>query len=201
VVTKLAWALPGGVIGGLAGWFAGFGLLFGFFVGAVVTYLIVSIVVERTGAVFGMVHNPQGETAPLQPRYSRAEALVQQGKFQEAIDTYLVSQTDRPDDPEPFMRIARICRDKLQRHDEAVFWFKQARSEAQANKAMELLIAREIMEVYAKMGEPRRAIPELARLLERFPDDPSVAWAKQEMNALRKVTAPEDVGKPPTDTR
>ncbi len=38
------------------------------------------------------------------------------------------------------------------------------------------------------MGQPRRAIPELARLIDTFPDDPAAAWAKSELLRIRDET-------------
>ncbi len=185
---KLALALPGGVVGALAGWFTGIGIIPGFLVGAVVVYSITSGFVAAAASLFGKVYNPSAESTPRRKEYSQAEALAIRGQYDEAIEAYEVALSDAPEDPEPYIRIARIYRDELRRFDDALYWFKRARSDATIEKGRELLVTQEIIEIYGKrLGEPRRAIPELARLIDRFPDDPVADWARGEMARLRKA--------------
>jgi hypothetical protein len=42
-----------------------------------------------------------------------------------------------------------------------------------------------------KLKEPRRAMPELARLVERFPGTPAAAWAKEQLKQGRESMAQE----------
>jgi tetratricopeptide (TPR) repeat protein len=195
ILKKLVLALPGGVIGALAGWFVGFGIVPGFLAGSLVVYLITSGFVAGAASLMGKIHNPSADSTPRRREYSRAETLTVRGNYDQAIEAYEVALSESPEDPEPYIRIARIYRDELLRYDEALFWFKRARSDASIDRGRELLVTQEIIEIHSRrLGAPRRAIPELARLIDRFPGDPITDWAKREMSRLRREMAEEELG-------
>jgi tetratricopeptide (TPR) repeat protein len=103
-----------------------------------------------------------------------------------AIREYENAIASNPTDPEPYIRIARIHRRELSEPDAALRWFKRARSEVVMGRGQELLVTQEIIELYRDdLATPSRAIPELARLIDRFPDDPAVPAARQELARLR----------------
>ena len=133
-----------------------------------VAYRLSLALTTGSGAVMGQIHNPQG--TPVVREYSRPQALAARGNFREAIDAYGDAVAVYPEDPEPYLRIARLLRDKLHEYEEAVTWFKRARVESNLDSGRELLVSQEIIEIYRRRLEaPERAIPELARLVERFP--------------------------------
>ena len=187
ILTAASWSLAGGVIGGLGGWFIGVGALVGFIVGYVVTFLISAVIVESVGGVAEAIISPSGKSTPVIREYSYPESLAIRGRYEDAIDAYQVCCSDYPEDPEPYVRIGRIYRDNLSQYDEALLWFKRARSEATVNRGIELLITQEIIEIYTmRLNTPERAIPELARLAEKYAGDPAGDSAKQELNRLRE---------------
>lgn len=187
LMTKLALSLPGGVIGALAGWFVGFGVILGFLVGAALVFWITTATERGAGSLMGKIYNPTGESAPRRREHSYAESLEIRGRYDEAIDAYEVALSEYPDDPEPYLRIARIYRDRHRDYDNAVFWFKRARSDANVTAGLEQLITREIVELYtSRVGKPERAIPELARLVDRFPGEPVAEWAREEIERRRE---------------
>jgi tetratricopeptide (TPR) repeat protein len=186
LIKKLAWTLPGGVIGALAGWFVGFGIIPGFLVGALFVYLLTSGIERSAGSLFGKIYNPSAVATPRRREYSRAESLKARGHYEQAIEAYEVALSEFPDDPEPYVRIARIYRDQLHEFDQALHWFTRARSDAIVDGPREVAIAREIIEVYENsLGMPKRAIPELARLADRFAGDEVGEWAKGEIGRLK----------------
>ena len=54
---------------------------------------------------------------------SQPQALVAHGHYEEAIQAYQVCCADYPKDPEPYLCIARLYRNELQRFDDALIWF------------------------------------------------------------------------------
>ncbi len=187
VFTAAAWSLAGGAIGAFAGAFIGVGILIGFAVGFTFSLVVSLVVVESVGNVMGTIHNPSGKSTPVVREYSYPESLAIRGRYEDAIDAYQVCCSDHPDDPEPYVRIARIYRDNLEQYDEAILWLKRARSEAAMSKGQELLASQEIIEIYTrKMNTPERAIPELARLAEKYAGEPAGDTAKQELARLRE---------------
>jgi tetratricopeptide (TPR) repeat protein len=182
------YAGAGAIIGGLGGGFT-WGLP-GFAIGAAVGYAFVfysvKLVVEGGGSLLGKIYHPHGESTPHKREYSEAQALVLRGLFQEAIDCYQTYVAEFPDDPEPCIGIARVYRDHLKRYDDAVTWFRRARQAAGMDRGRELLVTREIIEVYlGKLGQPERAIPELARLADRFSGTREGDLAKVEIERIR----------------
>jgi len=182
-----AWSLAGGAIGAIGGKLVGVGAIPGFVAGFAVSFFFALGVAESVGKLFGTIHNPSGKSTPAVREYSYPESLAIRGRYEDAIDAYQVCCVDYPEDPEPYVRIGRIYRDELCQYDEALTWFKRARTEAKMDRGRELLVSQEIIEIYSRrLGEPRRAIPELARIVDRFPDDPAAAVARREIERLRE---------------
>lgn len=185
----LVYAGAGAILGVLGGGYK-FGLL-GALIGAVLGYAAVYFVVQRLseggGAAMGHIYNPSGKSTPYARQYSEPQSLALRGLFQEAIDCYETYVAEFPDDPEPCIGIARIYRDHLKRYEDAVRWFRRARQAQGMNPGREVLVTREIIEVYqGKLNEPRRAIPELARLAERFAGTRDGDLARAELQQLRQ---------------
>lgn len=170
---------------GVWGWFAGVGFLAGAVVGGLVGYATARWLVPGAAAVFIRWLQPSGATTALPRGLSQGEALEAGGDYDGAVRWYEAALRDAPDDPEPALRIARIQRDHLRRYDEAVRWFRQARAIGLPH-GMDLLVSREIIEVYdAKLGAPQRAVPELGRLVDRFPNESIAEWARAELARRR----------------
>lgn len=103
------------------------------------------------------------------------------------------SWRDTAEDPrevEPYLVVARLLRDRLGRHEDALAWFRRARREAEPTEGEEILIVREIVELAStRLGEPRRAMPELARLVDTRPGTAAAQWARGEMARIREDAA------------
>jgi len=188
----LAYTLPGGIAGALGSLFGGYGPLPGFVVGSLLVYLVTKRIVEGSGSVAGTVYHPSGRSTPVKHEYSYPESLAARGRYEEATVAYEAAVSEFPEDPEPYLRIARLYRDKLKQYEQSVFWFKRARNDSEISKGQELLATQEIIEIYrTKLGTPTRAIPELARILERFPDDQSADRARDELTRLKEQVREE----------
>ena len=178
----------GGVIGGLGGAFMwGLpGFVLGAALGGASVYYGVMWASEGAGAAMQQIYHPSGHSTPHRREYSEAQALALRGLFREAIDCYETYVAEFPEDPEPCLGIARIHRDHLKRYDDAVIWLRRARQIPGLDAGREIFVTREIIEVYVgKLGAPERAIPELARLADRFAGTREGELAKLELERLR----------------
>jgi len=185
-LNTLAYSVPGGVAGALGSWFGGYGPVPGFVVGYLVVFLVTRFFSEGSGKTAGTIYHPSGKSTPKKHEYSYAESLAARGRYEEATVAYEVAVSEFPEDPEPYLRIARLYRDKLESFEEAVFWFKRARNDSAIPRGQELLATQEIIEIYRdKLNTPKRAIPELARILDRFPEDQTADWARGELTRLK----------------
>jgi hypothetical protein len=159
----------------------------GLFVGAWGFSLVIVLMIRggASGLVMASVA-PSGRTTPYKHDYSQAKAYAVQGKFAEAAHVFAFEAAEHPEDPEPCIQLARIYRDELKELDKSVEWFRQALGLATDVKTQNILI-REIVEVFTnKMGESRRALPDLARFAARHEGTPTGNWARAEMAEIKK---------------
>jgi tetratricopeptide (TPR) repeat protein len=164
------------------------------FIVPVLAALGFSQMAARSGArVVQAIYNPQGTA--VRREYSHADSLAARGKYEDAAAAYEVACLEHPEDPEPYFRLARLLRDHLERYDEAAHWFERARTESRLKGLQGLVIAQELIELYVhKLRTPRRAIPELMLLCERYPGTPSADAARVELEEMRDLLAREGAG-------
>ncbi len=163
----------------------------------VVTVAVVSSeIATRSGVRAAQaIYNPQGTA--VRREYSHADSLLARGRYEDAAAAYEVACLEHPEDPEPYFRLARLLRDHLQRYDEAAHWFERARADSQLQGLQGLVVSQELIEIYIrKLRNPRKAIPELRLLVERFPDTPAAEAAQRELEQMRELLAQERDGGP-----
>jgi tetratricopeptide (TPR) repeat protein len=167
------------------------GLLGGLLAPVLVYYITMSLTAGSARAA-SSIHNPQGDIAPVKRDYSFAQSLAARGDYAGAIREYEQAILSFPEDPEPYLRVARLHRRELRNPEAALDWFKRARRDARIGRGQELLVTQEIIELYRdELATPTSAIPELARLIDRFPDDPGADAARAELAELRGQLASE----------
>jgi tetratricopeptide (TPR) repeat protein len=141
------------------------------------------------------LYNPTGTA--VRHEYSQAASLVERGEYEDAAAAYELACLEYPEDPEPYFRLARLLRDHLARYDEAASWFERARAESKLKGLQGLVISQELIELYIhKSRTPRRAIPELMLLCERYPGTPAADAAQKELAEMRELLAQEGDGGP-----
>lgn len=193
----VAWGgLPGALIGFLIGLFGGGGILWGV-LGAVVcgggAVAFGAGLAEGAGRMAETLYNPSGASTPYRTDYSHAETLAARGRYDEAIEAYESAVAENPGEPEPYIRIARLLRDELGRFEAAARWFRRVRRDARTSDRQEVLVGRELVELYRdRMDLPFKAAPELARLAERLGDGPEGEWARRELAELKERLAGKD---------
>ncbi len=191
----MAGPLWGGVIGSVRG---GNLLLWalGFTVAIVLgVYFIATWVTVGGTRAAGTIYHPSGKATPYRQQYSRAQALLVQGKFGLAAEAYEIAALESEGDPEPYFQLARLYRDKLRQPEEALTWFRRARTDARLTGGQELLAMQEIIDLYTRhLGTPRKALPELIALVERFPGSPAAEAAERELAEMREMLARERTG-------
>jgi hypothetical protein len=128
-----------------------------------------------------------GSTTPHRPEYSAPRALAAQGRYREAAAAWELAAAESDGDPEPYLALARLHRDQLGDREAAAGWFRRARQDARLGPGQDLLVTQELIELYIhRLRQPRRAIPELARLRERYHDTPAGRAAEEELRRLRE---------------
>jgi hypothetical protein len=149
--------------------------------------LVLPAIQSAAGRIARTVYDPTGSRVPSKSAYSQPESLAVRGRFQEAIDAYELAARDEPGDPQPWLRIARIERADMKRPERALEALRAARTRVTLESPTGQMILREIAEIQLReMGDPTRAMPELARLAAAFPHTPTGQWAATELAGLKK---------------
>lgn len=187
MLRVLLWGAPAGFLMGMV---AGFQLghpLLGGFTGTAVAIGGALAIAEMGGRVGRTIYNPTGSGTPHKRDYSLAAALAVRGQYDQALEAYELAVKEHPEDPEPYLRIARLLRDQMGRPEDAARWFKRARTDATVSDGQALAIGRELVELYTtKLGDPAKAAPELARIADRHPGTREGTWAERELAELKR---------------
>ncbi len=146
------------------------------------------LLVNRAGVVGSSIYAPSGKTTPRAKEYSYPESLAARGMYEDAVSAFeLVIVEEQTTDPTPFLRIARIYRDQLERPEDAVRWFRRALSESEMHPGLAALTRKEIVELYrTKLDQPEKAAPMLARLAEELAGTPDGDWAAEELAFVKQ---------------
>jgi len=200
-LKALVFACSVGIFGGipiglglsaLVGFHPLLGLVLGIGIGFGVTYYGSLFIANKAGRAAQIIYNPSGESTPRRREYSQAAALVMQDRHEDAAAAYEVHVTEDPDDPEPYFQLARLYLEHLDSPEEAINWYTRARDEARLTDGQALVATQEIANIYMRrLRTPRRAIPELVLLCERFPGTPAGEIARRELEEMRALLARE----------
>ena len=191
-VGVLLGSAAGGGIAALQGVHPLIGVLIGIPTVTALIYGIAMTAVKHAGAAAGTIYNPSGTSTPRKAEYSQAASLVARGRYAEAAIAYELHAVETPEDPEPYFQLARLYRDHLNQHEDALSWFRRARTDAALGPGQELYVIQEIIDLYVNvMRTPRKAIPELTRVCQRFPATPAARAAEKQLELMRELLARE----------
>lgn len=167
----LAWSMVGALLGLLAGvllWSRGNNpWLIPPLVAAswAVAYVGPRLILAGAARAASTLHAPSGRSTPRKKEHSQADAWIARGEYTAAIDSLEQAILEDPADPRPYLRIARLHRDRLDSPGAAATWFRRALSDSRMTTAMRLLVLKECVELYeVRLGDPRKAAPLLARI-------------------------------------
>ncbi len=196
VVTRFRvflWSLVGAFLGFLLGVFLGVQGAAGVFVITATTavgwagsYFLTMLLLSGAGRATSSLYAPSGRSTPRKREYSLAESYAVRGEYDLAVATFEAAIAEAPADAEPYLRVARLYRDRIKDSRTAVAWFKRALSESTMAPGVQLRTRRELVELYVnRLGEPERAMPLLARIAAETPGSPEGAWAQGELARLK----------------
>ncbi len=142
---------------------------------------------EGVGGAAAVALNPAAGSRGV--RNSRAEALLAQGRAQEAVDEWEMTALEHPDDSRAPSAVARIHRDYLDQPEDAVRWFKKALRAAGGSSEARVLM-RELVGVAGKLSDQgASAAPELARYASANEGNPEGEWASRELGFIKEAMA------------
>lgn len=191
----LDWGIPAALVGLALGFVAGEltrlagneftnAPIFAAFLLGVGAWSLKAFLIEGSGDLAERIY--MGSDQGTSPEYSVARGHEIRGQYQLALEAYAEGADEYPDDPEPLLAGARILIDPLGRYNDALDWLHRAREIPEIKPREEILIEREIIELYAgPMEQPTKALPLLARMAERHAGTRPGEWASRQLAALR----------------
>lgn len=198
------WSLVGAFLGFLLGVFLGVQGVGGGWVIVVTTlvgwagsFFLPFLLLRGAGSAGSTLYAPSGRSTPRKREFSLAESYAVRGEYDRAVAAFEDAIGEAPSDPEPYLRVARLQRDRVKDPAAAATWFKRALAEAVMSPGVRLRTRRELVELYVnRMGEPARAMPLLARIAAETPDSPDGVWAAAELKRIRDAVHGSDGSAP-----
>lgn len=162
----------------LAGCAAGWCVLGGF-------YLINRGVIEPVGDAIGRIVVSSGSSTPSVNQHSNIEAMVARGDLAKAAEAYRAVIASEPQDLVACEKLGQLALRELKDYELAVWAYREADrrvGEPKRQLGYALLVAG----IYRdNLGDTGKAMVELRKVLDRFPDAPNVAHLRTELDELR----------------
>ncbi len=169
---------------------AGFGslLLLGGLVLAALTCVLYVVfkflAVPSANTLVGFLGAQSGSSTPPLKGYSAIEALVAQGRYQDAAAAYRREIAADPSDSEARSRLAQLLMDRLEDFTAAARYLKEAR-EVTTNDRQKMGYSLRLVDLYrSRLGYRGRAMVELRRFIDTFPDSPHIDGVRRELSEL-----------------
>lgn len=141
--------------------------------------------IESSGRLFGQLLMPSGSSTPAAKPLSHIEAMVARGDLARAAEAYKAEIATDPADVTSCERLGQLALRELKDYNLGVWAYREAerRVEAPGRKFGYGLI---VAGVYRDQLRDRgKAVVELRRLVERYPDAPRVDSLRAEIDELK----------------
>ena len=150
-------------------------------------------IAHLAGRAGSSVYAPSGKSTPRAKEYSLAESFIVRGQYDEATVAFQAAIEDDPTDWQPYVRIARMRRDRVSDPEGAAFWFRRAVTEAVIPSGPRMLVLKEYVELcQLRLGTPEKAAPILARIAELEADTAEGRWAAEALIEIKRAMSQGD---------
>jgi tetratricopeptide (TPR) repeat protein len=127
-----------------------------------------------------------GSTTPYQEQYSREQALVMRGDVDEALRSFEAILLEKPDAIAPRIKAAELYVKEKGSHRRAAELFREVQRVASITPGEDVYATNRLVDLYAgPLADPGRALVELRRLIERYPDSAAAKHARIALAALK----------------
>ena len=128
-----------------------------------------------------------GSRTPYVEQYSQQQALVMQGRLDEALDSFESVIKEKPDTVEARIRAAELYTREKKNHHRAMELLRDAQRLPTIAVGQDVYVSHRLVDLFTgPLNEPGRALVELRRLIERHPGS---AAAEQARKALAELKA------------
>jgi tetratricopeptide (TPR) repeat protein len=128
-----------------------------------------------------------GSSTPYVEQYSQQQALVMQGRLDEALESFESVIKEKPDTVEARIRAAELYTREKKNHHRAMELLRDAQRLPTIAVGQDVYVSHRLVDLFTgPLNEPGRALVELRRLIERHPGS---AAAEQARKALAELKA------------
>ena len=141
---------------------------------------------DGAGAVAKAVTLPSGNSTPYEQTFSYQEAMVARGDVAGALTSYEAIIAEQPGAIAPRIRAAEHYARGNRNPARAAELFKEIRAAPAASARDVMYASSRLVDLYdGPLTDPGRALVELRRIIERFPDSPQAKHARVALPALK----------------
>jgi hypothetical protein len=127
-----------------------------------------------------------GTSTPYVEQYSYQQALVMQGRVDDALESFEAVIADRPEAIDPRIKAAELYQRERQNHRRAAELFRQVQRIETVDAGSFLYVTNRLVDLYTgPLAEPGRALVELRKLIDRYPGTPAAAQARDALATLK----------------
>jgi tetratricopeptide (TPR) repeat protein len=127
-----------------------------------------------------------GTSTPYKEQYSREQALVMQGRVDDALASFEAIIDADPAATTPRIRAAELYARERGNAERAAELLRQVQRAELCSAGEHVYVAHRLVDLYTgPLNDPGRALVELRRLIERFPNHPAAAQARDALAVLK----------------
>ncbi len=127
-----------------------------------------------------------GASTPYVEQYSYQQALVMQGRVDEALESFEAVIAEKPDAIDPRIKAAELYQRERCNHVRAAELFRQVQRIETVDAGNFLYVTNRLVDLYTgPLAEPGRALVELRRLIDRYPGSAAASQARDALAALK----------------
>ena len=131
-----------------------------------------------------------GASTPYEEQYSYQQALVMQGKVDEALASFEQIIAASPNAIEPRVRAAELYAKSREGARRAAELLRETQKIPAISAGQDIYATNRLVDLLiGPLGEPGRALVELRRLIERYPASSAAAHAREAIARLKRETA------------
>jgi hypothetical protein len=143
---------------------------------------ILGEVVGNTWKLFAV----DGSSTPYKEQYSYQQALVMQGRVDDALESFEAVIAEKPDEVSPRVKAAELYARERQNHRRAAELFREVQRIAGVPMGDDIYASNRLVDLYTgPLNDQGRALVELRRLADRYPGSPAAAHARDALAALK----------------
>jgi tetratricopeptide (TPR) repeat protein len=134
-----------------------------------------------------------GSTTPYVEQYSYQQALVMQGRIDDALESFEAVIAEKPDGIDVRIKAAELYDREKKNHVRAAELFRDAQRIPSIGVGQFVYTTNRLVDLYTgPLNEPGRALVELRKLIQRCPGSPAAEHARDALATLKKRLATSD---------